>query len=82
LYEHLKSILVDDLQLKADRIRPEATLEETGLDSLGVVELSLVLGKRYGVEISDDELLETATIAGVADLLARRASARLTTTSG
>ncbi len=79
MYEQLKSILVDDLQLKADKIRPETTLEETGLDSLGVVELSLVLGKRFGIEISDDELLEAATVAGVADLLA---SVQLTTTSG
>ena len=82
MYEKLKSILVNDLQLVADDIRPEATLTDAGLDSLGMVELSLVLSKRYGVEISDDELIETARVADVADLLAQRASSRLTPTSG
>jgi len=82
LYEQLKSILVNDLQLVADDIRPEATLEEAGLDSLGMVELSLVLSKRYGVEVSDDELVDTATVAHVADLLAQRTSSPLTPTNG
>jgi acyl carrier protein len=82
LYEQLKSILVDDLQLVADDIRPEATLADAGMDSLGMVELSIVLKKRHGVEISDDELIETATVAEIADLMAQRASSRLSPTSG
>lgn len=82
MYETLKSILVNDLQLIEDDIRPEATFDEAGLDSLAVVELSIVLGKRYGVEISDDELIESATVAGIADLMAQRTSSPLTRTTG
>jgi acyl carrier protein len=81
LYETLKSILIEDIQLSEDDIRPEATFDEAGLDSLAVVELSIVLGKRYGLEISDDELIETATIGGIAELMARR-SARQTQPTG
>jgi acyl carrier protein len=82
LYDKLKSILVSELLLKVDDIRPEATLAEAGMDSLAMVELAMVLSKRYGIELSDDELIETATVAEIADLLAQRASASLTPTTG
>jgi acyl carrier protein len=82
LYDQLKSILVNDLRLTEDGIRPEATLDEAGMDSLAMVELSLVITKRYAVELSDDELVETATVADIADLLAQRVSSRLTQPTG
>lgn len=82
MYDTLKSILVTDLQLPADDIRPDATLDEIGMDSLAMVELSLVVSKRYGVDLSDDELVETATVSDIAGLLAQRTSAPLTQTTG
>ncbi len=81
MYDKLKSILVNDLQLAEDDIRPDASLREAGMDSLAMVELSLVLSKRYGVELTDDELVDDATVADIADLVAQRAAARLTQTS-
>lgn len=81
MYDKLKSILVDDIRLPADDVRPDATLKEAGMDSLALVELSIVVSKRYGVELSDDELVETATVADIADLMAQRVSARLTKTT-
>ena len=82
MYDELKSILVREILLKTDDIRPEATLAEAGMDSLAMVELAMVLSKRYGAELSDDELIETATVADIANLLAARASAALTPTNG
>jgi acyl carrier protein len=82
VYDKLKSIMVRELLLKADDIRPDATLAEAGMDSLAMVELAMVLSKRYGAELSDDELIETATVADIANLLATRASAALTPTNG
>lgn len=82
MYDKLKSIMVRELLLKADDIRPDATLAEAGMDSLAMVELAMVLSKRYGAELSDDELIETATVADIANLLAARASAALTPTNG
>lgn len=82
MYDELKSIMVRELLLKADDIRPDATLAEAGMDSLAMVELAMVLSKRYGAELSDDELIETATVADIANLLAARASAALTPTNG
>jgi acyl carrier protein len=82
LYDELKSILVNDIGLAEDNIRPGATLAEAGMDSLAMVELSLVLDKRHAVALSDDELVETATVADISNLVAQRVSSRLSQATG
>jgi acyl carrier protein len=69
VYEELKTLLVDDLRLDEKALRPEAGREEAGLDSLAVVELSMLLSDRYRVQISDEDLLEAATVADIVCLL-------------
>jgi acyl carrier protein len=72
VYEELRTLLIKDLRLDESDLRPEADHEEAGLDSLAVVELSMVLSERFGVEISDEDLLEAATVGDIADLLEQR----------
>lgn len=69
MYEELRTLLIDDLRLTESDLRPEAGREEAGLDSLAVVELSMLLSERFSVEISDEDLLEAATVADIAHLL-------------
>ncbi|GHE94812.1 acyl carrier protein [Streptomyces longispororuber] len=72
MFETLKDILVDKLKVSPDRITPEATREEAELDSLAVVELSMLLDKEYGVQISDDELMEAENIGEMARMMSER----------
>lgn len=72
MYEVLKAILVEDLQLRDADVRPEVGREGAGLDSLAVVELSMILSKRLRIEISDDELMRVATVADIARLMEER----------
>ncbi|WP_030621073.1 acyl carrier protein [Streptomyces sclerotialus] len=74
MYEALKTILIEELQLTEGDVRPEAGREEAGLDSLAMVELSMLLSKRLGIEISDDELLESATLSDIARLMDERSA--------
>lgn len=74
MYDTLKNILIRDLHLTEEDIRPEASREEAGLDSLAMVELSMMLSKRLGIEISDDELLDAATVADLAHLIGQRST--------
>jgi acyl carrier protein len=74
MYELLKTILIEDLQLDADEVYPDANREDAGLDSLAIVELSMVLSRRLGVDIPDDELLELDTVADIAELIEQRAN--------
>ncbi|MFB6818825.1 acyl carrier protein [Streptomyces sp. NPDC056347] len=72
MFETLKEILVDKLKVDPDRITPTSTREDAELDSLAVVELSMLLEKEYSVVISDDELLEAETIGEMARMITER----------
>lgn len=66
----LKTILLDDLKLTADRLTsPEATLDDAGFDSLAVVELSVLLGERFGIEVSETDINGTATLGQLDSLI-------------
>ncbi len=65
MYELLKEVLVNDLQMKAADITPTVSSASVGLDSLAAVELSGVLMNRFGVVIHDYELLDL-TIGDIA----------------
>ncbi|MEU2172249.1 acyl carrier protein [Micromonospora chersina] len=72
MYDILKTIMVENLLLDADDVRPDASREDVGIDSLAVVELSLALRKRYGIHITDEELLELDTVADITELMRQR----------
>ncbi|BFO20356.1 acyl carrier protein [Streptomyces sp. NPDC048584] len=64
----LVRILTDDLKLPAERLTDDASLDHAGFDSLAVVELSVLLTDRYGIDISDSDIRDAATL-GRLDLL-------------
>ncbi|GII86981.1 hypothetical protein Ssi03_49710 [Sphaerisporangium siamense] len=72
MYEVLKTILVEDLQLSDVDVRPDVDREGAGLDSLAMVELSMILSKRLRIEISDDELMGASTVADIVRLMEER----------
>ncbi|MGW0757686.1 acyl carrier protein [Streptomyces sp. NPDC002814] len=45
------------------------------LDSLVLIELSVILTKRYGVQVAGDELATAGTAAKAADLLTQKGAA-------
>ncbi|MFF2009811.1 acyl carrier protein [Streptomyces sp. NPDC058195] len=74
MFETLKEILVSKLKVTPEQVTPEATREDVELDSLAIVELSLVLEKELNMVISDDELLELPTIGAMAELMEQRSA--------
>lgn len=75
MYETLKTILVDDLQVRAEDITPTSKCVDVGLDSLTMVELASVASSRLGIEVHDYELRELATVGDIARLMAVRGTA-------
>jgi len=71
-YTVLKDILVDEFQLCAEDLTPDARCGEVGLDSLTAAELASVLRSSLGVDVQDYELLELPTLGDVAELLDKR----------
>ncbi|MFB8131074.1 acyl carrier protein [Streptomyces mirabilis] len=74
-YDQLVEILARLHDAPADRISPEATIAELGVDSLTMVEISIRVERDLGVAIGDDELRPDLTLVDLAGLVdARRAA--------
>jgi acyl carrier protein len=74
MLEQLKEILSNKLKVSSEIIVPEATREDIELDSLAVVELSLLLKSELNLDISDDDLLEAETVADMVRLMEERSA--------
>ncbi|MFD4377083.1 acyl carrier protein [Streptomyces sp. NPDC058486] len=72
----LTRILTDDLKLPADRLTGDATLDHAGFDSLAVVELSVLLDDRYGIDVSDSDIKNAATLGELDLLITHRRNGR------
>ena len=57
-----RTALVDTFGVPAEDGASDATFEALGLDSLDVVELTLVLEEETGVKLEDEELEDVRTV--------------------
>ncbi|MDH6696584.1 acyl carrier protein [Streptomyces sp. MAA16] len=69
MYDVLTELLTDRFQVRPELLSPEATPASLGLDSLFLVELSLVLEKDPGCAIGVDDLTRADTLADIARLM-------------
>lgn len=54
--EKVKKIIVDQLNVSPDEVKPEASfVEDLGADSLDLTELIMAMEEEFGVEIGDDD---------------------------
>jgi acyl carrier protein len=67
---HLMTVLTEKFEAPADRIRPDATLDDLGLDSLAVVELYLTLQEHWHIPLEDDTATNKLTVDDVARAVA------------
>ncbi|MER8231361.1 acyl carrier protein [Streptomyces sp. NPDC101490] len=75
LTEQLVTLFTDRLDVKG-AVTAETPFTELELDSLVMLEFSVILEQHCGVDIPEEELLDAGDIAGVATLiLARQGSA-------
>jgi acyl carrier protein len=70
MFETLKNILVEELQLDPEEIKPEAELtNDLGINSIELADLVLMCEDKFGVEIDDDDIQQFVTIADVVKYL-------------
>jgi len=77
MYDQLKKIMSTKFKVPEDEIQPSSSYEELGLDSLDMVELSLVIEQDFGIQVSDDELADAETLDRTITLLLCRNAAVL-----
>ena len=66
--ERVKKIIVEQLGVKEEDVKPEASfVEDLGADSLDIVELVMALEEEFDIEIPDEEAEKITTVQSAID---------------
>ena len=66
MFETLKNILVEELQLDPDDIKPESELaNDLGINSIELADLVMLCEDKFGIEIVDEDIHKFITIGDV-----------------
>ncbi|MFO7870155.1 MAG: acyl carrier protein [Kiritimatiellia bacterium] len=70
LEDKVKEIIVEQLGVNADQVKPEASfIEDLGADSLDTVELVMAFEEEFGAEIPDEDAEKLTTVGAVINYL-------------
>jgi len=73
LFDDVKAIVVEQLNVNADEVKEESKfVEDLGADSLDVVELVMALEEKFDIEIPDDEAEKIVTVKDAMDFIAAK----------
>ena len=66
--ERVKKIIVEQLGVKEEDVKPEASfVEDLGADSLDTVEVVMALEEEFDIEIPDEEAEKITTVQSAID---------------
>ncbi len=72
--EKIKSIIAEQLGVKADEVTPEASfIDDLGADSLDTVELIMALEEEFNVEIPDEDAEKMTTVGDAMKYVSEKA---------
>ncbi len=70
MFETLKNLLVEELQLDPEEVTPEAELaNDLGINSIELADLVMLCEDKFGIEIEDDDIHKFITINDVVKYL-------------
>ncbi len=70
MFEKVKEILIEDLQLSESDIKMEAELiSDLGINSLELADLILMCEEKFNIEIKDDDIHKFITVGDVVNYL-------------
>ena len=70
MFETLKNVLVEELQLDPEEITPDAELaNDLGINSIELADLVMLCEDKFGIEIQDDDIRKLNTVADVVEYL-------------
>jgi len=78
IIEKVNDFLVDEFEVDANDIQPEANLKDTlGLDSLDYVDLVVSIESNFGVKLVEVDFIEIASFQSFYDLIENKLKAKL-----
>lgn len=70
MFETLKNLLVEELQLDAEDIKLESELaNDLGINSIELADLIMLCEDKFGIEIQDDDIHKFVTVEDVVNYL-------------
>ena len=70
LFDEVKEVIVEQLNVAPEEVKPEAKfVEDLGADSLDVVEMIMALEEKFEIEIPDSEAEKIQTVQDVLDFI-------------
>ena len=77
IFSEIKEIIVKELALDEEAVVPEAHLQDDlGADSLALLNLTELIGKRYDIGITGDDLVEINSVSELVQLIESRISSK------
>ena len=74
MYEQIKTLLVNELNLNPDEIRPDAEISaDLGLNSLELADLIVMCEDKFGIVFADEDLAKLVTVEDVAEYIEQHA---------
>lgn len=79
IIEKINGFLVEEFEVNADKITPEANLRETlELDSLDYIDLVVVIESNFGFKVKPEDFLTIATFQNFYDYVISKVSEKVT----
>ena len=70
MFETLKNLLVEELQLDPDEIKLDSELaNDLGINSIELADLVMLCEDKFGIEINDDDIRKFVTVADICEYL-------------
>ncbi len=71
--EKVNSLLIDELEIDVELIRPEASLkEDLGIDSLDFVDIAVLVENNFGFSIKAEDLVNVRTVSEFYDYIEKK----------
>jgi acyl carrier protein len=79
IIERINAFLVDEFEVDAEKIQPDANLRETlGLDSLDYVDLVVIIESNFGFKVVAEDFINIHTFQNFYDYVNRKVSEKTT----
>ncbi len=70
MFEKVKELLVDELNVKAEDIKPESELiNDLGINSLELADLVMQCEEKFEIEFDDDDIKKLVTVGDIVKYL-------------
>lgn len=71
--EKVRDFLIEDIEVDEEKIVPEARLrEDLGIDSLDFVDIVVVVERKFGFKIKQEEMVGVTTLAQFCDYIEKK----------